>query len=146
MTIVEIKNQLISHYYDKNVFDLEIDGPTIQLSDELESVRKEVIESVLSELAALGMVKIIESAQKSIWVLTQSFDSFNQTVVLSAAASEIIGDIINEFRSANEISGDVCDKTKISESDIMNLVNICQVLLETDLDLGEEGIAEDEEE
>ncbi len=134
MTIIEIKNQLISHFYDKNVFDVETDSPKIQLSDELESVRKEVIESVLAELAASGMVKQVASAQKNVWLLTQSFDTFNQTVVLSAAASEVIGDTINQFREVNDIPGDTCDKTKITEADIMNLINILHVLIESDLD------------
>ncbi len=134
MTIVEIKNQLISHFYDKNVFDMDIDGPKVRLDDDLESVRKEVIHTVLLELAAINVVKKVDSAEKSIWLLTQSFDSFNQTVVLSAAASEIIADTINDFREANDIPGDTCDKTKIMEADIMNLINICHALLESGVD------------
>lgn len=131
MTIIEIKNQLISHFYDKNVFDMEADEKKIQLADDLESVRKELIGTVLAELSAIGMVKKIESPAKTIWLLTQSFESFNQSVVLSAAASEIIGDTINQFREANDLAGDLCDKTKITESDLLNLVNICHVLLES---------------
>lgn len=134
MTIVEIKNQLISHFYDKNVFDMDEDGPKIRLSDDLEGVRKEVINTVLAELASVNVVKRVDSSTKSVWLLTQSFDSFNQSVVLSAAASEIIADTINDFRDANDIPGDTCDKTKIMEADIMNLINICHALLESGAD------------
>lgn len=134
MTIVEIKNQLISHFYDKNVFDMEVDGPKIRLSDDLETVRQEVINTVLTELQSVNVVKKVESAAKSVWLLTQSFDSFNQSVVLSAGASEVIADTINDFRDANDIPGDTCDKTKITEADIMNLINICHALLESGAD------------
>jgi hypothetical protein len=113
---------------------METDGPKIRLSDDLESVRKEVINTVLLELASMSVIKKIESAEKSIWILTQSFDSFNQSVVLSAGASEVIADTINDFREANDIPGDTCDKTKITEMDIMNLVNICHALLESGSD------------
>ncbi len=80
------------------------------------------------------MIKKIESPEKSVWLLTQSFQSFSQSVVISAAASEIIGDTINQFREANDVDEDLVDKTKITEADLLNLVNICHVLLESEPD------------
>lgn len=139
MTIVDIKNQLISHYFDNDSFDLAEDGPKLTLSDDLEAARPHVVTSVLDELEEMKMVKRIKGTD--VWLLTQSFDSFNQTVVLSAAASEILADTINWFREENEIEADLVDKTKLTEHDIMNLVNICHVLL----DDGDE-IDEDDEE
>lgn len=132
MTIIEIKNQVISHFFDNDSFDMEVDGPKITLSEDIEGARVEVLTSVLSELETLGMIKKVAWAAKSIWLLTQPFDSFNQSITLSAGAAELIADTINSFRDANEISGDICDKTKISEPDIMNIINICHVLLDTD--------------
>lgn len=130
MTIVDIKNQLISHLFDNDSFDLAQDGPKLTLSDDLEPVRPEVIASVLGELEDMKMVKKVAFGARDVWLLTQPFDSFSQTMVLSAAASEIIAETINSFRDANEIEADICDKTKISEADIINLVNICHVLLD----------------
>jgi len=139
MSIIEIKNQLISHFYDNDSFTVSEDSPDlqkIQLDDNLNYIKGDVVSSVLLELETMGMVKKVSAG---VWLLTQSFDTFNQSVILSANSSEIIADTINSFRDANEITGDVCDKTKIVESDIMNLVNICHVLLE-------EGSQENEEE
>lgn len=130
MSIIEIKNQLISHFYDNDTFDILVDSNKIELDDSLLSVRQQVVSTVLGELETMGMIKKVSQGERTIWMLTQSFDTFNQTVVLSASSSEIIADTINSFRDANEISGDVCDKTRISEADILNLVNICHVLLE----------------
>lgn len=141
MTIIEIKNQLISHFYDHESFSMDDDGPKIRLSEDLEKVREAVIETVLYDLAASNLVRKVHSAEKSVWLLTQSFDSFSQTVHLSAPAAEMIADIINDFRDINDIPGDMCDKTKIIEADLVNLVNIIHVLLEN-----EEIIEEDEEE
>lgn len=141
MTIIEIKNQLISHFYDHESFCLDTDGPKVRLSDDLEKVREQVIETVLYDLQASNLVRKVQSAEKSVWLLTQSFDSFNQNVVISANAAELIADMINDFRDINEIPGDMCDKTKIIEADLMNLVNIIHVLLESD----EAPIDEDEE-
>ena len=139
MSIIEIKNQLISHFYDNDSFTVSEDSPDlqkIQLDDNLNYIKGDVVSSVLLELETMGMVKKVSAG---VWLLTQSFDTFSQSVILSANSSEIIADTINSFRDANEITGDVCDKTKIVESDIMNLVNICHVLLE-------EGSQENEEE
>lgn len=132
MTIIEIKNQLIAHFYDSTVFDMEVDGGKIRLTDELERARREVLTTVLNDLVTKGMLVRVESPEKAIWVLTQSFDSFSQSLILSAASADVIADLINEFRDANEIPGDLCDKTRITEADIMNLVNICHVLLESE--------------
>lgn len=130
MTITDIKNQLISHFYDNSSFDMEVDSAKINLDDELNKVRAEVISTVLGELVDLGMIKKVA---RETWLLTQPFDSFSQTVVLSASASEVIADTINSFRDANDITGDLCDKTKIKEEDVMNLINILHSLLEDDL-------------
>lgn len=130
MSIIEIKNQLISHFYDNDSFDLLDDVDKIRLDDKLLIVKQQVVSSVLAELETMGMIKKVSEGERTVWLLTQSFDTFNQSVVLSAASSEIIADTINSFRDANEISGDICDKTRINESDILNLVNICHVLLE----------------
>lgn len=130
MSIIEIKNQLISHFYENDSFDMSTDAEKINLDDNLISVREEVISSVLNELEIMGMIKKVAWMTKSIWLLTQSFETFNQSVILNATSSEIIADTINSFRHANEISGDTCDKTKISETDILNLVNICHLFLE----------------
>lgn len=130
MTIVDIKNQLISHLFDNDSFDLAQDGPKLTLSDDLEPVRAEVVASVLGELEDMKMVKKVSFGERSVWLLTQPFDSFSQTLVLSAAASEILAETINSFRDANEIEADICDKTKITEEDLINLVNICHVLLD----------------
>ncbi len=132
MTIVEIKNQLITHFYDNDSFDLDTDGKKIQIDDEMESMRSATIRAILGDLESSGIVKCIESSEKTIWILVQSFHTFTQSVTISAASAEIIGDTINMFRDANDINGDVCDKMKITESDILNLVNICHVLLESE--------------
>jgi hypothetical protein len=132
MTIVEIKNQLISHFYEQTVFDMETDGPKINLPEELNGSRREVISTVLADLASRGMVIRVDSPDKSIWLLTQSFDSFNQQIVIGAACAEAISETINDFRDANEIPGDLSDKTKITEADIMNLINIIYVLLDNE--------------
>ena len=63
--------------------------------------------------------------------MTQSFESLSQAVTITAPVGEAICETINAFREANDIGGDAPDKTKIVESDLMNLVNIIQVLLQS---------------
>lgn len=144
MTIVEIKNQIIGHFYEKDSFNLQEDGPKIELSEDLEPIRAETLRSVLSDLEALNMVKRVAGGANEVWILTQSFESFNQAVIITAPVGEAICDQINWFREANGIQGDAPDKTKITETDIMNLVNIIEVILQdgaNDLDDedGEDG-------
>lgn len=148
MTIIEIKNQLISHFYENTVFDMESDGLKINLPENLDGSRREVIATVLNDLVARGMLVKVDSTDKSIWILTQSFDSFNQQVVISAACANAISETINDFREANNIPGDLCDKTKITEADIMNLVNIVYVLLDDEEEFQEKenGFNDEEDE
>lgn len=132
MTIIEIKNQIISHFFDSDSFDMEVDGPKIALPEDMEPAREEILSSVLAEVESTGMIKKVARGVKSIWLMTQPFDSFSQSVVLSAGLCELLADTINSFREANEISADLCDKTKIGEADISNLISICHVLLDSD--------------
>jgi hypothetical protein len=146
MTIVDIKNQIISHLFDNDSFDLEVDGPKLTLSDDLLSVRDEVITTVMGELEDMKMIRRVASGEKDVWLLTQPFDSFSQSIILGASTSEILADTINSFRDANDIDADVCDKTKISEHDILNLLNICHALLDSDMDIFDDDDDMDEDE
>jgi hypothetical protein len=141
MTIVEIKNQIIGHFYEHDSFNLESDGPKIELSDDLSPSRVEVLRAVLADLEALTMIKRVASGANEIWILAQSFGSFNQSVVISAPVGEAICDQINWFRDANDIGGDIPDKTKITEADILNLCNIIEVILQN----GDEEFDDDED-
>ncbi len=131
MTIVEIKNQIMGHFYEHDAFILETDGPKVELSDDINDMRRELLIAVLGELEASGIVKRVTSGAADVWVLTQSFESLNQSVVVSAPIGEAICETINSFREANGIAGDAPDKTKITQDDLMNLVNIIQVLLQS---------------
>ena len=129
MTIVEIKNQIITHFGDKNSFNIETDGGKIELSEDLASFRADVIKAVMTDLEGVGMIKRIATTQ-DLWVLTQSFGSFSQNVTISAGVGEVIADQINWFREGNDITDDVCDKTNITESDLLMLCNIIVSILE----------------
>lgn len=134
MTIVEIKNQVLTHFFNNTIFSLSSDSQKIELDDDLKPLTEEVVRTVLVDLENLGLIKKVASAQKEIWILTQSLTAFNQNVTITAATAEMISDTINSFREANEISGDISDKTKITEADIINLVNISHIMAETPLD------------
>jgi hypothetical protein len=131
MTIIEIKNQLVSHFFDNTIFNLLTDADKITLDEETAQFREGAIRTALLELEETGMVKRVQNLKREAWILTQSFDSYNQNVQITASTAEIVAETINAFREANNISGDICDKTKITEKDIVNLLNICHALSES---------------
>ncbi len=141
MTIVEIKNQIMGHFYEHDSFNLDADAAKIELSDDLAAIRRELVISVLNDLETIGIVKRVVSGASELWILNQSFESLNQSVVISAPVGEAICEQINGFREANDIGGDAPDKTKITEADLLNLVNIIQVLLQHgDEDFDDESV------
>lgn len=131
MTIVEIKNQLLSHFFENTVFNMSSHIDKIELTEEISPMKSEIVRTVLNELELLGLVRKVASSNNEVWILVQSLHSFHQNLSISAATAEIIADTINSFREANEIDGDTCDKTKITESDILNLVNISHIMAES---------------
>jgi len=131
MTITEVKNQLISHFQSNSVLTLDsVSFKSIELDKETENLREQVIRAALEELETIGMVKKLVNPTGDAWILTQSFGSFTQQVTLSPHCAEWLANTLNQFREANEMDGDECDKTRITEKDIVNLLEILHTILE----------------
>lgn len=135
MTIVDVKNQLISHFFTKDIFTPD-DFTSIKLDEASDEYRDELISAALGELERGGVLFKVSSSTKTAYVLSQNLGSFTQQVTLSPGAAEAIAETVNPFRIANEEAEwmQVCDKTNINELDVLNLINIIHFLLDNEQD------------
>lgn len=137
MTITDIKNQILSFFSNEDMFVL--DGPEakqIELNDKSEPYREELLRSALVELEIAGIVKRVSSPESTAWILVKSFGSFTQQVTLSPYTIEWIANTINSYLAANDKTEDICDKSNITEKDIVNLLHILHEGLEFETDCG----------
>lgn len=127
MTILTVKNQLVTHFLQHDTFDFSRHALDIEFDKEVVGFREEMVHAACVELEQLGLIKkvVSDSREKQIWVLVQPLVAAQQSVVLGPLVSEIIGNVINHYNEIEELD-ERCDKTKISELDILRLVQIIQ--------------------
>lgn len=135
MTILDVKNQLVSYFFGSDVFNIGgQEADQIKLADDLAPYRQQALRAALQELELTGIVKRLASPDGDAWVLNQSFGSVPQTVVISPQCAEWLGNTINGFREAHDLEEDACDKTRITENDIVNLLSILHQVMEHEAD------------
>lgn len=137
MTILQVKNQLISHFFSNDTFEFEKHQLMVEFEKDVASFRAEMLKAALTELEQVGVVKKMAIEGREMWVLTQSMHSFNQQVVISPICAELIANTVNAVNEIQNIDVE-CDKTKIDEQDLMRLVQIVEDMLEDDDDEGDE--------
>lgn len=141
MTINEIQGQLIGYFLSSDHFNLEEDFTKIYLSENKEEdekllpLKKEVIKKAFLGLETSEIVSRIEikNTQTISWFLIKPINSFTQTVSISPQLAYNISSTINSFIDASEmIVTEKSDPLKITEDDIVNLLNICHITLESE--------------
>lgn len=125
MTILAVKNQLITHFLSNDTFEFSRHALEIEFDKDLIGFREEMIRAAMAELETLGLIKKLSNHEREIWVLAQPLNAFNQQVTIGPLVAEIIANTINFYNESENIEVQ-CDKTKIDEEDIMRLVSIVE--------------------
>ncbi len=149
MTIVDIRNQIISHFFTNDTFSLKFDISKIQVGENQEPCKETLIYQVFAGLQSQDAVTIIQDVNDTIFVLNDSFANSTQTLTISGVTANAVGEAINQYRDAVGIEDNACNKLSITEKDILNLCIICGDLLEADFQElmdQEEGDEDDEDE
>ena len=128
MTLLEIRNQLFSHFCESDTFCIE-DFAKIKLDKKLENERDDLIKVALAEMAEHGLCK---QAGQKLWILASPVGSAGQTIQLSMQGSEQIANTIESFFKANKIEHDPIDKFNLHEGHIFQLLGIINDLAEKD--------------
>jgi hypothetical protein len=142
MTLLDVKNQLISHFVTKTVFAPE-DTAGIQVPTELEPCRAGLVRAAFEDLEKAEMVRMIEGPS---WILTRPFSDFVQDVAISPVTAEVVANTVNGFIKANELDWPPVDKINIDEQAVMILVDIIHEMLEIAMDRDMGPFGQDPEE
>jgi hypothetical protein len=137
MTLLDIRNQIISKLCTKNVLSTA-DFDDIQVVKELEDAKEELVRAALAEIEATTLIKRIGGSMGDMWILTHPLNSSGHQVGISMNVADAIAEVINSFLKAHELDEDRCDSLNITERDIVQLLNIVSFLLSDDPDTEEE--------
>lgn len=130
MTLLEIRNQLFTHFCEQDTFSLS-DFPKIQLSKDMEGNREALIRVAMSEMVEMGVSK---PAGNDFWILSNPVSGAGQSVQLSMRISDAIAGTIETFLDANEVEFEEIDKFNLHEGHIWQLLGIINNLTESDKD------------
>jgi hypothetical protein len=129
MTLVEIRNQVITVLLKNNMFIMNTDSKSIKVPKALSAIKELLIESSFELLQNAEYVKKFKSEENLYWILEKDIANSKQEVQVSPYTSEAIANIINQYREAMNIKHGECNKLKIVEDDLQSMVVICSTLL-----------------
>lgn len=150
MTILTVKNALLTHFLSHDTFDFSRHAMEIPFDKDVSGFREDMIRAAFDEIEKLGIAKKMtaEDTAKDIWVLVQPLTAYQQQVTVGPLVASIIGDVINHYNEVDQLDGR-CDKSQIDEGDILRLVQIIQnyeSMLEDEDDAETSGADEEERE
>jgi hypothetical protein len=140
MTLIEIRNQIFSFFIKNTTFSFSKDLSLIKVAPEQEDNKEDLLRIVFEGMETDNLLRIVkdEKGKIQLAVLNSPWNYDGQKVVLGNQTAELIGEIINQWRDANEIRDGLVDKLNITEFDIQTLIGITADLLN--------GHAQEEEE
>ncbi len=142
MTIISIRNQVLTILIKNGMFIMDSDVKAIKVPKQLIPIKPQLIEVAMDLLEKSLYVTKVVTTDNTYWVLQGDMASKEQSILLSPYTAEAIANIINQYREAMHIAGGECDKLNILEEDLQSLVIICGTLLNNvenkDKDSGED--------
>ena len=148
LTIVDIKNALLSHFLSCSTFGVPDDLALIKIDikdggpDFIEH-KESIVRYGLDELVKVGLLAQIKSGPKStLYVLNQPLNQLNQTTVITPITALMLADLVNGFTKQTgeqKETGYVVNKLSITDYDIATLCRICHTMLSTDGSNNDEG-------
>lgn len=133
MTLLEIKNQLLTFFAQGDTFYIPKDSKSIKVGKNQEKHKEQILEEVLRVLTEEGFCSaiknkegIVDSFIMNIPMIQQGYD-----INISLITANLVGEIINQFANATGNKAMLTDKTSINESDIQNLCVICAQLADS---------------
>lgn len=140
MTLVEIRNQLITQFLKSDTLSLKYLTSKIKVSKNQEKIKENLIKSVLDDMVEDGFCNRINGAEDDfVYVSSVPFGTHGQNVNISYSTAEIIATILEQYAASRKIDDLTVNKLELKESDLLNLCIVCAQLLESqDLDDSEQ--------
>ena len=133
MNLSEVRNQIISVFCEKPVFEAS-DMDCVKLPKEMNVRRDEIISAALSQLQETGLIKEVG---EDYWMLNHPIGSSGQEIKLSMNTCNNIAETINTFLDAQgDDETPKADSLNLNEGHIITLLQILDVILMED-ELGE---------
>lgn len=134
MTLIEIKNQLITFFLKTDTFISPKDLKSIKVSKNQEFIKNELVSSVLDDMEKDGMIKkIIPNVASTEYSYSATnilpFSMLGQTIEIGSQTAELVAEIVNQYNESTGNKSEVVDKLNITEMDIQKLGIITAQLL-----------------
>lgn len=135
MTLIDIKNALLSHFISYSVFDLKEDLRRIKTDPSDTGFTANLEAITLYGLQELVKINIIAQVTTTAFVLIQPVTQLSQTVVVDPFTALMLADLVNgwtETSGEQKETGYVVNKLGITNKDIYALCQITATLLSSD--------------
>lgn len=132
MTVLDASSKLFAWFKDNDTFEMGGDFSSAVLVTLEEDKDRAAFSLALKDLEEMGMIRSCDMEGKQFWVLTKAFEAYEQTVKISPPVAEMVGGIVNGYCSLINLESEKCDPCDIQESDIKNLLFICNEALKKD--------------
>ena len=136
MTLLEIRNQIVSCFIEKDTFVIPDDLKKIEVSDYQKSTKLELVQLALSELKEAKFCQAILSLdkEKAVYVLSEPIYSGGQQVMISMPTANAVAETVNTYAESLSDERFICNKMAVTDRDIQFLCIIINNLLQSQLE------------
>lgn len=124
MNILESTEKLWKYFLENDTFIYPDDYSKLLIVDDKEDSAKAAIYLALNKLKESKLINSIKIKTKEYYILEKSFQSFNQTLEISAATVKSIYEIIQKYCEFTGDNSSLPDILNIKDKDIQNLLLI----------------------
>jgi hypothetical protein len=130
MTIIEIQNQIHSLFLKTDTFIFPDDVKKINVDKHQICAKSDLIKKILHLFEEKKMLLSYDIGDgKTSYTLFAPLGSEGQEIAISQQTSELVAEIINQYRRANNIEAGLADKLNLGDRDIQSICLICSQLL-----------------
>lgn len=131
-SLIEIRNQLMNHFQNKDFFSLKDHSNMIKVDKEQSNIKNDLIRMSFKLIEEAKIVLYSKTDIDEIWALESPLQTHGQEIMISFKTAEDVANLLNQFKEVlgNGKNVQPTDKLNINEFDISQLCMLCQLLLE----------------
>lgn len=130
MNLVEVRNQLFSHFIENDTFLYPKDVSSIKVDDEQSKFAGKIVKRVLDTMVTDNVVDVVEIDNSTLaYITTLPLAADHQEVTISANTANLIAEVINQYQESAEATDYYADKFNITDSDMQAILGILTQLL-----------------
>jgi hypothetical protein len=130
MTVLDASGLLFEWFRNNDSFEMSKDFIGLIMVSDTPEQDEAAILLALDKLKESHVLEAVSVGEVKYWVLSKSFEAYEQTVSVSPVLATSIARVVNDYCEFLDDPSEKVDPTNIQEKDLQNMLFVCTKFLE----------------